>query len=60
METEKIEGVWVVYFCDNYATVVSIWSSELEARRAADSDQFYYVDFVKFGAEEIYRELNKQ
>jgi hypothetical protein len=56
---DKMEGVWVVYFLDNYATIVSIWNDELEARRAADKDMFYYVAFVKFGAEDIYRELNK-
>jgi hypothetical protein len=57
METD---GVWVVYFLDNYATIISIWNDELEARRAGDADTFYRVAFVKFGAEEIYRELNKQ
>lgn len=56
----EADGVWIVYFLDHYATVISIWSDELEARRAANKDMFYYVAFVKFGAEEIYRELNKQ
>lgn len=59
-ETIKmVEGVWVVFFLDNYGVIISIWDNELAARRAADADQFYYVKFVKFGAEEIHRELTK-
>ena len=56
METN---GVWVVYFFDHYPIIVSIWDSEIDARRASGEDQFYYVAFVKFGTKEVYRELNK-
>lgn len=55
----EADGVWIVYFWDNYRVVISIWTDELEARRAASADIFYYTDFVKFGANDIHREWNK-
>lgn len=56
----EAEGAWVVYFLDNYATVVSIWDNAADAWLSADKDMHYNVAFIKFGSEEVHKELNKQ